>query len=414
MNILHLAHSNHIGGASRYAVRVHQALLASEHQTTLISSSYAKGIAESFPIFIRKNWVRNFFIPKITQTLDSKILNLEKEKLKKFKSPNLFGAVSAKDINKSNFDVVNLHWINGGTISLKTVRKIEKPIVWHVLDQWPMAGAQHYMDSQSLYRMNNNYSKESRSILDSGLDFDRICWNLKIKVHPRISAYIAISSWVKQMLLKNPYVNPEKIIVINPPVDTTSFFPENKSKAKIKLGIDPDNFVIGYAGATSFRKGWDEVSELLIKPIKFKRKVSWLFFGGASKPSKTINNNQKIYYFGQIRDDDKLRNLYSAMDLLVFPSKVEALGLIAQEAMTCGTPIITYRETGTATIVKDGINGMTISSFQNNLRDSIFELTCDDEKLQIWSKNAAKYAKDNWSYSSVVQNYLKLYKSLTK
>ena len=45
-----------------------------------------------------------------------------------------------------------------------------------------------------------------------------------------------------------------------------------------------------------------------------------------------IDFNFNIHYFGNINDDIKLRNLYSAADLVVVPSKKESFGQVASEA----------------------------------------------------------------------------------
>ena len=57
---------------------------------------------------------------------------------------------------------------------------------------------------------------------------------------------------------------------------------------------------------------------------------------------------------------ERLPWYYGAADLLVAPSYYESFGLVALEAMACGTPVIASRVGGLPTIVKDGFTGYLI------------------------------------------------------
>ena len=45
-----------------------------------------------------------------------------------------------KKINKSNYDLINLHWVQGEFISIESIGKITKPIVWTLHDTWAFSG----------------------------------------------------------------------------------------------------------------------------------------------------------------------------------------------------------------------------------------------------------------------------------
>ncbi|AXY02113.1 hypothetical protein D1115_14125 [Vibrio alfacsensis] len=58
-----------------------------------------------------------------------------------------------KAINGSDFDIVHLHWVNAGLLSVEDIQKIEKPIVWTLHDSWAFTGGCHLIaDGCKLYQ----------------------------------------------------------------------------------------------------------------------------------------------------------------------------------------------------------------------------------------------------------------------
>ena len=67
-------------------------------------------------------------------------------------------------INSSDFDIVNLHWING-TICNKDIARITKPIVWTMHDSWPCCGAEHHPNVfEGDTRWQTGYTKENKPV----------------------------------------------------------------------------------------------------------------------------------------------------------------------------------------------------------------------------------------------------------
>jgi D-inositol-3-phosphate glycosyltransferase len=69
--------------------------------------------------------------------------------------------------------------------------------------------------------------------------------------------------------------------------------------------------------------------------------------------------DQRISFVGSV-EQKQLANYYSAADVCVVPSYYESFGLVAVEAMACGTPVIASRVGGLATTVEDGETGYLI------------------------------------------------------
>ena len=75
------------------------------------------------------------------------------------KSISLFNSSNIKKINRFDCDIVNLHWICNEMLSIENIKKINKPLVWTILDMWPFIGAEHIcLDSNKsdIYWKNEN------------------------------------------------------------------------------------------------------------------------------------------------------------------------------------------------------------------------------------------------------------------
>jgi len=66
--------------------------------------------------------------------------------------------------------------------------------------------------------------------------------------------------------------------------------------------------------------------------------------------------DQSVVFLG-MRDQDKLPYYYSAAEVVVMPSHYESFGMVALEAMACGTPVIASEVGGLGYLVRDGETG---------------------------------------------------------
>ncbi|MCK7506339.1 MAG: glycosyltransferase family 4 protein [Desulfobacterales bacterium] len=122
---------------------------------------------------------------------------------------------------------------------------------------------------------------------------------------------------------------------------------------------------------------------------------------------------QTVVFLGK-RDQDTLPYYYSAAEVLVMPSHYESFGMVALEAMACGTPVIASEVGGLAYLVRDGETGFTIPAEEpDTLCEKLTWLLNDQELHARMSGQAAKDAQDYaWEKiaSQIVDEYRKLVK----
>jgi glycosyltransferase involved in cell wall biosynthesis len=84
---------------------------------------------------------------------------------------------------------------------------------------------------------------------------------------------------------------------------------------------------------------------------------------------------------------------YASARLLLFPTLYETWGLVANEAMAAGTPVITVPAAGCAgDLVIDGVNGRVIPAVVEHWADAVCTLLGDAELWSEWSRSAVLQA----------------------
>lgn len=146
-------------------------------------------------------------------------------------------------------------------------------------------------------------------------------------------------------------IDKERIIVYpSGGINTKKFFllsEEEKYKFKYKNGINLETKIIGYVGRIDIKKGWDiflEGIKILVDDNKIE-KASVVMVGNGNEINqlrsmiKEYHLNEYIVYF-DLLPQEELVNIYNIIDVFIFPTFQESLGLVGLEAMYCKCAII--------------------------------------------------------------------------
>lgn len=101
----------------------------------------------------------------------------------------------------------------------------------------------------------------------------------------------------------------------------------------------------------------------------------------------------------------ELVSLYGAAWMLVFVPLMEPFGLVALEAMACGTPVIGVREGGIRESVVDGQAGLLINRDPDEIAGAIRTLLEQPELRIRMGAEAAAYVRREWSWRGSVDRY---------
>ena len=173
-------------------------------------------------------------------------------------------------------------------------------------------------------------------------------------------------------------VNHQKVSIIPPGVDTHHFYPIPQDEAKEAIGISPKDRMALFVGRIEPLKGVDTLLRAMALVKKNCQRFicpHYLVIIGGDPEGKPENQTgemkrlqalcgelglgEMVLFLGK-RDQNTLPYYYSAAEVVVMPSHYESFGMVALEAMACGTPVIASQVGGLAFLVKDGETGFFV------------------------------------------------------
>lgn len=221
--------------------------------------------------------------------------------------------------------------------------------------------------------------------------------------------------------------NPRKISVISPGVNLQRFHPIDKNQAKAAIGVPEDQRMILFVGRIEPLKGVDTLLRAMAlvdqcSPDCIHNTCLSIVGGDPSQNGLAENAEMArlhalraelgisdLVTFLGAKDQDKLQYYYSAAEMVVMPSHYESFGMVALEAMACGTPVIASEVGGLAFVVRDGVTGFHVPERDPEaLADKIKLLLHDDALRRRLSRRAVCWA-ESYGWPVIAGRLLELF-----
>ena len=222
------------------------------------------------------------------------------------------------------------------------------------------------------------------------------CWGNKV---------IAISSQVKNHLIRDFKVNSKDIYLIHNGVDLDKFKSYSQGEAqelKKEIFLPEGSIVVGTVARFSTVKGLDYLVKALPFILKENDKVVLLLIGYGEEENKLkaiakdLKIQDKVIFFKPTRDSYMYLSL---IDIFVMPSIQEGLGLSILEAQAYKIPVVASRVGGIPDIIEDNVTGILIESKNVlSISQAVLRLI-NDKNLCAYIKDKA-YEKLNHKFST--------------
>ncbi|MBU1758363.1 glycosyltransferase family 4 protein [Patescibacteria group bacterium] len=219
--------------------------------------------------------------------------------------------------------------------------------------------------------------------------------------------------------LKASNVPSEKIIYIPNGKNISNYKSNlNKKQAKIKLGLNGNEFVLGIISRLDPIKNHEAVIRVLPELLKLRKNLKFVIVGGPpsnfykkklQKLVKELGLEENILFLVYGKD---IPDTLPAFDIFVHPSLTDALPGAVLEAMCAGLSIVASDVGGTKELLGDC--GILISpTDQKGLTEAIVKLMNDPKLRKEYGKKAQQRAESEFSEEKMIDSYEKLFIQLT-
>lgn len=314
-------------------------------------------------------------------------------------------------------DIIHLHWINQGMLSLNSIKKIlnsGKPVVWTMHDAWPSTGICHLTLGCKRYKTRCCACK----YLPNGggeNDLAAKIWKRKRAILQDNSvSFVACSKWLAGEAKASTLLSGQKIECIPNPIDTHVFCKLDTKEAKVRNNIPLNERVILFVSqrVTNPYKGMDYLikacENIVAEHPEMRESTCIAILGGHAEDISNALPLQTIS-LGYVSDERRIVDIYNAADLFVLPSLSENLPNTIMEAMACGVPCIGFNVGGIPEMIDHKKNGY-VAEYKNadDLAKGIYWILNEADHDSL-AKEAIRKVGTAYSQTSVTMKYIEVY-----
>ena len=411
--ILHLSNFHLEGGAGVAATRLHRALLRSGEDSKMLINSVHNAEPCVYALADTKWESRKSFGRFVSERLH--FYPFEKDSSVRFAfSPAESGADISEHPLVREADILHLHWINFGFLSINSLEKLfslGKPIVWTMHDMWTFTGGCHYSRGCNNFITHCQYCPYLAKPDRYDISFSQFEKKSSIYESAKM-ALVSPSKWLDGLAKKASLTKSIKSLNIPNCLDAKIFKPGNKAEIRKALNLPPNKKLVLFAGANTQdpRKGFSYFKQA-IETSALNEQIEVLIFG-KSAPGSFDSFPVPVHYLGKINETEQMVAIYNAADMIVVPSLEDNLPNTIMEAMACGTPAVGFATGGIPEMIDHKSNGFVADlKSAESLAEGIEWVLVNNFAGQV-SRNAVAKVEEYYSENVVTAQYINLYNSL--
>lgn len=344
-----------------------------------------------------------------------------------FSRKNLFAvslADTGVDISKHDLvrsaDVIHLHWINNGFLSLSDVGRLlelGKPVVWTLHDMWMLTGICHCARDCGHFQEVCRHCPLLR--FPGRNDLSHRIWRKKKKLLDKSGIhFVTCSQWLLGESLKSRLLQSQRLVAIPNPIDTGVFRPKDKQQCRRELGLPIGKrlLLFGAERVDNPLKGIaylvDALGMLARERPERQEDIEVVVFGKSKTGLPELPFPS--HFVGFVTSEEQMVELYNAVDVYITPSLADNLPNTVMEAMACGTPVVGFNTGGIPEMIDHKVNGY-LAGFQNSrelmqgIGWTLFEAAPTDLAQEARAKVLRCYSEEK-----VGRAYLNLYEQVCK
>jgi glycosyltransferase involved in cell wall biosynthesis len=397
MKVVLASHSASLGGAARAATRLLPALRDEGADARLLVDHRLAGDGPHVMVAATSAPWRGRLAWEVRRRVQSLPLRLQRPSDGFYRTTGLVGGPMGSRIRSLGADLVNVHWVSGGTLSIGQLARMQGPVVWTLHDMWAFCGAEHHAPDEPDARWAIGY-ESSGPTGRSRPDIDAMVWRWKRRQWRTPRHLITPSRWLAERAGRSALLRGWPVHAIPNALPVAVFRPLDRTAARDALGLPRDVPVIAYAGGFADPVKGGDLLTAALPLLAVQHPDAVLAVAGARTEDLPGRPGLAVHPLGFLRDEVTMALLYSAADVVVVPSRLEALGQVATEAQACGAPVVVFDAAGQAETVEDGVTGRLVAAYDPAAfavavadvidtagRDDRMRRAARDRALRLWS-----------------------------
>jgi len=311
-------------------------------------------------------------------------------------------------------DIVHYHLIHNYffNMNLFPIMTRLKPSVWTIHDPWALSGhCIHHFDC-------DRWQKACGDCPALDIPFpmpkDNTALNFELKrqalQNSKLSLIVA-SNWMKEKVQKSPIAKDLPLYHVPFGINQELFKPGSIKEAKNALGIDEKSFTLMFRSEPNPYKGIDIIKVALAK-IKAEEKATLITVGLEKRMLEEFEGRFNIIEFGWLKDDKKLIELYQACDIFLMPSKQEAFGMMAIEAMSCGKPVLSIKGTALEDTINSPHCGLAVEPDAGAYTKELQRLMDNPTEILERGQKSLEFARKNYCHKVYTDRMIKVYRDV--
>jgi len=312
-------------------------------------------------------------------------------------------------IEDINPDIVHLHNIHGYYINIKILfeylKKVNKPVIWTLHDCWPFTGHCAHFDFIGCEKWKTSCNKCPQKVeYPKSITLDNSKNNFidKKGIFTGVNnlTIVTPSNWLAR-LVKESFLGEYPVKVINNGIDLQTFKP-TQSNFRNQYNLNNKFLILGVASVWSERKGLDTFVKMA---NKLGEDTKIVLVGVSAKQKLNLPSN--ILVIERTNNIAELAEIYSVADVFVNPTLEDNFPTTNLEALSCGTPVITYATGGSIESVFDGCGYVSEKGNLNELISNICRIKKDGKT--IYQKSCLNISKVYYDKTIAYKKYIDLY-----
>lgn len=316
-------------------------------------------------------------------------------------------------------NILHLHNLHGGYFnpwSLPFLSAV-KPTVWTLHDMQALTG--HCAHSLNCERwLPETQCGECQSLSSYPhlwRDTTHQLWQDKCNIYAHSFLYLVTPSVWLQRLTEKSMLKEHPLVCIPNGVDTAVFHPQNKKEARRLLGLPQDALLVGGCADGGLANPWKGGQYVLDTVLELKKRFPTLRFlniGGKISPT-ILKEEDWVQHIAYVHKPEQLACLYAALDLLLYPTLADNHPLVCIESLCCATPVVGFATGGVPEIVRDGLDGLLVPTYDGAALAKAATILLQDSSLRdTMGQEAAASSMQRFNLDLFTHRYEKVYEEV--